>query len=147
MIVAGVINGLFTICWYLPLMRAASIAAGLVLLASLAGCGPAAPALEVGIGVVSAASIPILHRSPVDMLVSAASRRDCSVVYLDNGERYCRPKDRVPETPEFCTRSLGIPDCWYDPSKLLNHPDEIADGPRTLTGDQEADRTKRWPGL
>jgi hypothetical protein len=123
-------------------MRANSIAPVLLLL--LAGCGPAA---ELGIGVVSAASIPVLHRTPVDLLVSAASGRDCSVVNLDKGEHYCRPRDRPPETPEFCTRSLGIPDCWEDPSKLPNHPREIADGPRTLTKDQEADRTKWLPGL
>jgi hypothetical protein len=143
----GFINGLFTICRQFSVMRAASIAPGLVLLSLLAGCGPAAPVAEVGIGVVSAASIPIFRRTPVDMVVSAASGRNCSVVNLDKGERYCRPRDRVPEPPEFCTRSLGIPDCWDDPSKLTNHPHEIADGPRTLTEDQETDRKKWWPGL
>jgi hypothetical protein len=143
----GDANGLFTFCGQLQVMRAASIAPGLMLLSLLAGCGPAMPLTEVGVGVVSGASIPIFHRTPIDMVVSAASGRDCSVVNLDKGERYCRPKDRPPETPEFCTRSLGVPDCWDDPSKLLNHPQEIADGPRTLTKDQEADRKKWWPGL
>jgi hypothetical protein len=123
----------------------ASIPLPLLLMSLLAGCGPAAPI--AGIGVVSLASIPIFHRTPVDMVVSAATGRDCSVANLDSGERYCRVRDPVPETPEFCTRSLGVPDCWEDPSKLTNHPREIADGPRTLTPDQEADRTKRWPAL
>jgi hypothetical protein len=137
-------NGLFTICRQVQAMRTGSFAPGLALLSLLTGCGPAVP---VGIGVVSAASIPIFHRSPVDMVASAASGRDCSVVNLDKGERYCRPKDRVPQPPEFCTRSLGVPDCWTDPSKLTNHPKEIADGPRSLTDDQEADRTRHWPWL
>jgi hypothetical protein len=128
-------------------MCSARVPLVLVLLSLLAGCGPEVPAAAVALGVVSGVSLPIFHRGPVDMVVSAARGRDCSVVYLDSGERYCRPKDRAPVTPEFCTRSLGIPDCWDDPSKLLNHPHEIADGPRTLTEDQEADRTKRWPGL
>jgi hypothetical protein len=141
----GVSNGLFTVCEQFPVMRAASIALALLLL--LAGCGPAAPVAEIGVVVVSGASIPIFHRTPLDMLVSAATGRNCSVVNLDKGERYCRPKDRAPEPPEFCTRSLGVPDCWDDPSKLLNHPREIADGPRSLTEDQEADRKKWWPGL
>jgi hypothetical protein len=139
---------LFTICRQFSGVRTGPIAPGLLLLSLLAGCGPAAPVAEVGIVVVSGASIPIFHRSPVDMLVSAAVGRNCSVVNLDKGEHYCRPRDRAPETPEFCTRSLGIPDCWYDPAKLPDHPDEIADGPRTLTEDQEDDRKKWWwPGL
>jgi len=111
----GLTNGLFTIWRQFLVMRAASVPFGLVLLSLLAGCGPAAPVAEVGIGVVSEASIPIFNRTPVDMVVSSASGRNCSVVNLDKGERYCRPRDRAPETPEFCTRSLGIPDCWDDP--------------------------------
>ena len=128
-------------------MHALRTVLALVLLSLVANCGPAAPFTEIGIGVVSAASIPIFHRSPLDMLVSAASGRDCSVVNLDNRERYCRPRDRAPTTPEFCTRSLGTPDCWEDPSTLPTHPHDIADGPRTLTEDQEADQTKVWPWL
>lgn len=111
------------------------------------GCGPAAPVAEAGIGIVSGASIPIFHRSPMDMAVSAASGRDCSVVNLDKGERYCKASEKRPEQPPFCTRSLGVPDCWADPSKLPNHPREIADGPRALTPEQEQERTRRWPGL
>lgn len=110
----------------------------------LAGCGPEAPLVA---GAVSAASIPVFHRTPVDMAVSAASGRDCSVVNLDKGERYCQPKEKPPEEPLFCTRSLGVPDCWKDPSKVPNNPREIADGPRALTPEQEKERTTRWPGL
>jgi len=76
-------------------MRAASTTAGLVLLSLLTSCGPT----DIGIGVVSGASIPIFHRTPLDMVMSAATGRDCSVVNLDKGEGYCRPKDRAPETP------------------------------------------------
>jgi hypothetical protein len=52
-----------------------------------------------------------------------------------------------PPLPKFCTRSLGVVDCWADPTALSNQPHEVADGPRVLTPLQEADRTKRWPGL
>jgi hypothetical protein len=116
----------------------------LILLSMVAGCGPAA---ETGVAVVSGVSIPIFHRTPVDMAMSLATGRDCSVVHVDNRTSYCSPRDRPPETPEFCTRSLGVPDCWADSTKLTNHPREIADGPRTLTPEQEDDRTKWWLGL
>lgn len=113
----------------------------------LAGCGAdAAIGVPVAAG-VAVGSIAIFHRSPVDMVVSAATGRDCSVVNLDIGKHYCLPKEPAPETPVFCTRSLGVPDCWADPARLPNHPREIADGPRSLTPVQESDRTRRWPGL
>jgi hypothetical protein len=128
-------------------MRVAWVASVLVLPALLAGCGPAAPLAEVGVGVVTAASIPIFHRAPLDMAISAATGRNCSVVHLDKGDRYCTARDQPPEPPVFCTRSLGVVDCWDDPSKLPGHPSEVADGPRVLTQEQEKDRTKWWPGL
>jgi hypothetical protein len=115
----------------------------LIALPLLGSCGPEAP---VG-AAVAVGSFPIFHRSPLDVLVSAVSGRDCSIVYLEQRDRYCRPQELPPEPPVFCTRSLGIPDCWAEPDKLPNKPREIADGPRALTPAQEADRAKRWPGL
>jgi hypothetical protein len=113
----------------------------------LTGCGAAA-AIQVPIAAgIGVGSIVIFHRTPVDMLVSVATGRDCSVVNLDKGERYCRPRDAVPEAPAFCTRSLGVADCWEADAKPLNHPREIADGPHELTPEQEADRGSWWPGL
>jgi hypothetical protein len=82
--------------------------------------------------------------APVDVTMSAAGGRVCSV---DKGERHCHPELKPPEPQAFCTRSLGVPDCWADPAALPNHPREIADGPRTLTPEQEADRTRWWPKL
>jgi hypothetical protein len=112
----------------------------------LAGCGAAA-AIQVPIAAgIGVGSIVVFHRTPVDMLVSVATGRDCSVVNLDKGERYCRLRDPVSETPVFCTRSLGVADCWEAGAKPLNRR-EIADGPRELTPVQEADRSSWWPGL
>ena len=128
-------------------MRPGLIPLILVLSLLLAGCGPELPAVASVTAVVSGASIPVFHRTPIDMAVSAASGRDCSVVHLDRGEQYCRPKEQPPEQPSFCTRSLGVPDCWENPLKVPNNPREIADGPRSLTPDQESNRTARWPGL
>jgi hypothetical protein len=106
----------------------------------LVGCAPVAAGLMVG-------SVPALHRTPVDALVSVVTGRDCSVVRLDAGKTYCKPPPTPLETPEFCTRSLGVPDCWVDPEDLPDHPREIADGPRTLTKEQMAHQMGRWPHL
>jgi hypothetical protein len=116
-------------------------------LSLLAGCG-VDDAIGVPVGAaVAVSSIVIFQRSPLDMLVSAATARDCSVVNLDKGQQYCLPREMAPEPPEFCTRSLGVPDCWKDPENLPSRPREIADGPRSLTKVQDANRRRRWFGL
>lgn len=94
---------------------------------------------------VTAGSISLFHRTPVDIAVSLATGQDCSLVHLDLGQPYCRPEEPPPDPPVFCTRTLGTANCWADPRQLPNAPREIADGPRTLTPQQEEHRTRRWP--
>jgi hypothetical protein len=118
-----------------------------VLTAPVTGCAPPAPVVAGAVAVASAAAIPVIHRTAVDAVVSVASGRDCSVVNLDIGEPYCRGREQPPEQPAFCTRSLGVPDCWADPGQLPGHPRELADGPRSLTPEQEEQRTRWWPRL
>jgi hypothetical protein len=142
----GAVNRLFTVWRQNGGMRYGFVIF-LVLAPVLSGCGPAAPVAEAGVAVAFGASIPIFHRSPIDMAVTAATGRNCSVVWLDRGEAYCRPREPEPEPPEFCSRSLGVVDCWIDPEKLTDHPREVADGPRVLTREQERDRTRWLPGL
>jgi hypothetical protein len=95
----------------------------------------------------NAASVVVFQRAIPDLLISGVIGRDCSVVRLAQGTSYCKPEEPPPAVPEFCTRSLGVVDCWADPAALSDQPHEVADGPRVLTPAQEADRTKRWPGL
>ena len=92
-------------------------------------------------------SIAVLHRSPFDAAYSAISGKDCSVVRLDQGKSYCRPVEPPPESQPYCTRSLGVADCWREPDRLPNRPPELTAGPRELTPLQEADRTRSWPPL
>ena len=94
------------------------------------------------VGGVTVGSIALLQRSPFDAVWSLVTGQDCSVVRLDQGESWCRPPEPPPEPPPYCTRSLGSVDCWADPA---GHPPEVADGPRTLTPAQEANRTRHWP--
>jgi len=105
----------------------------------LAGCEP----VTIG-AAVTAGSVAVIGRSPVDAVVSAATGRDCSVVRLDRGQDYCRPQEAAPAPPAYCTRSLGRVDCWAAP---LPGRRGVADGPATLTAAQEANRVRRWPGL
>ena len=111
----------------------------------LGGCA-AAPLTVAAIVVGTAAgSTAVIQRTPVDAVISAASGRDCSAVRLDQGKAYCRPQEQRPDTPPYCTRSLGVVDCWSAPEHMPGIGPEVADGPRRLTPAQEANRTRRWP--
>jgi hypothetical protein len=112
-----------------------------LLLLVLTGCDVSG----LGIGAaVTIGSVAAIGRTPPDALVSLVSGRDCSVVRLDRGQSYCQPQEAPPPAPPFCTRSLGRIDCWAEP---LAGRRGVADGPATLTPDQDAHRTRRWPGL
>ena len=106
---------------------------------------PAGCAEPTGVfAAANAASVAVFQRAIPDLAVSAATGKDCSVVRLEQGKPYCRPLELLPERPPYCTRSLGTVDCWTDPQKLPGPPPEVADGPTTLTPEQEANRTRRW---
>lgn len=115
-----------------------------LLLLALAGCDPTAVGVTAAVGV---GSVAVIGRTPVDAVVSLASGRDCSVVRLDRGLGYCKPEEPPPAPPPYCTRSLGSVDCWRQPPLAIPLQRGVADGPMTLNAAQEANRTRRWPGL
>ena len=108
---------------------------------------PWAEPAATAVAAADISSIVILHRGIIDTLYSAASGRDCSIVYLDRGQSYCKAQEPPPLPPPYCTRSLGVVDCWSNPEALVNLPPSVANGPITLTPAQEANRTQRWPPL
>jgi hypothetical protein len=112
----------------------------------LASCGVDQNLAAVVGGAAVIGSVTTFGKSPPDIVYSAATGKDCSVVRLDQGKSYCRPIEPKPQAPPFCTRSLGVPDCWQDPPVVLEERYHgLADGPSTLTAEQEANRTRRWP--
>jgi len=121
-------------------------APGLLLLA-LGACGATPEQMAtVAVG-VTVGSVAVIGRTPGDAIYSLLTGRNCSAVRLDQGKTYCKPLEPPPAAPVYCTPSLGVVDCWQDATAVRNHQPEVADGPRTLTPAQEADRTQRWPGL
>ena len=127
-------------------MRAATlcpVVLGLALAA--AGCSPAAWGVAGGaLAGAEGASVAVFGRGLGDIVVSAASGRDCSVVRLDRGQTYCAPRDAPPAPPPFCTRSLGVVDCWADPAALPGRYRGVADAPDP-TPAQDRYRRAPWP--
>lgn len=114
----------------------------------LPGCAPWTQpyASFAGVGAANAASVTVFGRAIPDLVYSGATGRDCSVVRLEQGKTYCKAVEPPPAAPPLCTRSLGTVDCWSNPEALNDAPVHgVADGPSTLTPEQEADRTAKWP--
>ena len=101
-----------------------------------------------GVGAANVASVAVFGRAVPDLVYSGVTGRDCSVVRLEQNKTYCKGIEPPPAAPPFCTRSLGTVDCWSNPEALNDSPVRgVADGPSTLTPEQEADRTAKWPKL
>jgi hypothetical protein len=113
----------------------------------LGGCGATPEQVATGVVGVTVGSVAVIGRTPADALYSLLTGKDCSVVRLDQGKTYCKPAEPPPVPPEFCTRSLGVVDCWQDPAALPDRAQGVAEGPSTLTPAQEVNRTHRWPPL
>jgi hypothetical protein len=115
----------------------------LILLALPACDGPAA----VATAGVNAASIMVTGRAVPDLLVSAVTGRDCSVVRLDRRMSYWAASEDAPGPAPYCTRSIGSVDCWVTRPAAAPMPPGVVNGPVTLSPAQEADRVGRWPNL
>ncbi len=89
-------------------------------------------------------SVAVFGRGLGDIGVSAVTGRDCSIVRLDRGQTYCAPRYLGPEPQAFCTRSLGVVDCWTDPATLQPGLTPVADLPPP-TREQVEYREARWP--
>ena len=117
----------------------------LLLLPALAGCGPEGNVVTLAANV---AALPVFGRTLPDLAFSAISGRDCSMVRVEQGKTWCRDAEAPPAQPVFCTRSLGVVDCWVGAeAQPLPRRRGVADGPAGLTAVQERNRTRSWPGL
>ncbi|WP_158746763.1 hypothetical protein [Acidisphaera sp. L21] len=106
----------------------------------LCGCVAAAAA-----GGVEAASVAVFGRGVVDIGVSAVTGRDCSIVRLDRQQDYCAPREHMPRTEPYCSRTLGDVQCWQDPESFgPTPPRSIADSP-AVTPEQARQITSNWP--
>jgi hypothetical protein len=112
--------------------------ATVVSLLLLAGCGAEnalGPAAAVQIGTTA-----VLGRGPVEAVYSLATGRDCSLANWAAERRFCAQEEAA-AAPRYCTRSLGVVDCWA-----------VADpyGPQRGVGDTPARpalQDRRWVDL
>ena len=115
----------------------------LMLLVGLSGCAHWVEPTGA-LAAADIASVVVFGRGIADIGISAISGRDCSIVRLDRGLTYCAARDTAPDPGPFCTRSLGVVDCWSNPEALPMPQRQVADGPAPTMA-QEQYRHARWP--
>lgn len=91
----------------------------------LAGCGAETAAVAGGAAMVSFVGT---DKTVVDHVASAASGKDCSVLYTNNGGDYCRPEIdaeaeaiRRAENQLYCYNTLGEVTCYDSPDPYANN--------------------------
>ena len=110
----------------------------------LCGCGADGNVIGMAANVVA---VPLFGRTVPDLAISAMGGQDCSLVRVEKGQSYCRHEEPPPAPPVFCARSLANVDC-YESAARQPLPVRVgaADGPVAQTPEQEAYRTRGWPG-
>jgi len=114
-------------------------------LLALSGCGTEGNVVGMAANV---AAVPLFGRTVPDVVISAMGGKDCSMVRVEKGQSYCRHEEPPPAPPVFCARSLANVDCYVSAeTQPLPVRVGVADGPKVLTPEQEAYRTRGWPGI
>lgn len=121
-------------------MQAMRIGMALLMLTGLAACSPEA---TVGLLSANAASVAVFGRAIPDLVHSAVTGKDCSVVRLERGQTYCAPAAE-PFTQRYCTRTLATVDCWAAAELDPRAGPGVGDTPPPNAA-QDRYRAARWP--
>lgn len=127
---AAIVTNRFPLLWLMVCMSA------------LCGC---VPGTVVPVAGLAGLDIAAFHRSVPDMVYSAVTGRDCSIVRLDRDESYCKPPPAPLPPQPYCTRSLGGVDCWAAGADMPNQAPQLAQGRYGLTPEQQRWQTAPWP--
>ncbi len=84
---------------------------------SVSGCEYAAGTVALVVAGASMTSVMYTDKTLLDHGVSAANEQDCSMLYLEKKQPYCRDWAGQDETPAvlYCYPTLGQPDCYVNP--------------------------------
>ena len=88
-----------------------------VILFGVSGCEYAAGNVALVVAGAGMTSVMYTDKTLLDHGASAANEQDCSTLYLENKQPYCRDWAGQEETPAmlYCYPTLGRPDCYVDP--------------------------------
>ena len=79
----------------------------------------------------------------IDHLVSYTSGKDCSFVYVERGNRYCKEDEPVIKSQVYCYSTLGRATCYETPDPYANGQRESGNNDHNL-GTSHKSRTSRF---
>jgi hypothetical protein len=91
-----------------------------LLLGGLTACGPTAATGVPGVAQIDILSVVGTDKSIVDHVVSYSSGKDCSYVYVEKGNRYCKEDEPIIKPQVFCYKSIGRATCYEQPDPHNN---------------------------
>lgn len=99
---------------------------------ALAGCGPAVATGVPGLAQVDILTVMGTEKSLVDHAVSYSSGKDCSYVYVEKGNRYCKEDEPVIKPMVHCYRTLASATCYSAPDPYGNGEKELGNNDHNM---------------
>lgn len=86
----------------------------------LGACAPTVASGVPGLAQIDVLTVVGTDKSIIDHAVSYSSGKDCSYVYVEKGNHYCK-EDEVQVKPQvYCYRTLGRATCYERPDPYNN---------------------------
>ncbi len=106
--------------------------------AVLAGCGPVVGAGIPGVAQIEALTVVGTEKTIADHLISYSSGKDCSYVYVEKGNRYCKEDEPQIKPQVYCYNTLAGATCYA-------RPDPFGNGQRELGNNEHNMATSKKP--
>lgn len=87
---------------------------------ALGACAPTVATGVPGLAQVDVLTVVGTDKSLVDHVMSYSSGKDCSYVYVEKGNRYCKEDEPVIKPQVYCYNTLGSATCYERPDPFAN---------------------------
>ena len=91
-----------------------------LMLGALTACAPTVATGVPGVAQIDMLSVIGTDKSIVDHVVSYSSGKDCSYVYVEKGNHYCKEDEKKIKAQVFCYKSIGRSTCYERPDPHNN---------------------------
>ena len=80
-------------------------------------------------------TLPQTKKTPIDLIVSNITDRDCSIVGYEQTGRYCKDAQRKEVQHIYCIKTLGDVECHHKNDPYYGGERKLASAPPVYTGE------------